>query len=306
VRVRVLGSAAGGGFPQWNCGCPNCRGVREGAIAASPRTQESVAVSADGQAWFLLNASPEIRAQIEGFAGLHPRAPRDSPIAGILLTNGDLDHCLGLLSLRESYPLTVYATDRVRRGFTEDNVLYRTLERFAGQVTWRVLALGRDEELTAQGGGPSGLSVAAVALPGQPPLHLRGRVPPDPEDSIGFRIRERATGRVLAYLSGVAAVTPAVRDALDDAACVFFDGTFWSEDELPALKLGDKRAAAMAHLPVGGPQGSLRALDGLRARHRLYIHLNNTNPLLREDSRERAAARAAGWVVAEDGMDIQL
>ena len=306
MRVRVLGSAAGGGFPQWNCGCPNCRGAREGAIAASPRTQESVAVSADGQAWFLLNASPEIRAQIEGFAGLHPRAPRDSPIAGILLTNGDLDHCLGLLSLRESYPLTVYATDRVRRGFTEDNVLYRTLERFAGQVTWRVLALGREEELTGRGGAPSGLAVTAVPLPGQPPIHLRGRLPPDPEDSVGFRIRERATGRALAYLSGVAAVTPAVRDALDGAACVFFDGTFWSDDELPALGLGSQRARDMAHLPIGGPEGSLAALAAHRADRRVYIHINNTNPILRDDSPERAAVEAGGWTVAHDGLEFEV
>ena len=306
MRVRVLGSAAGGGFPQWNCGCPNCRGVRDGAIRAAPRTQESVAVSADGEAWFLLNASPEIRVQIESFAALHPRGPRDSPIAGILLTNGDLDHCLGLLSLRETYPLTVYATDRVRHGFTDDNILYRTLERFDGQVTWRVLKLGREEELAGPAGKPSGLAVEAVALPGKPPLHLHGRFPPDREDNVGFRIRERATGRLLAYLSGVAAVTPAVFDALDGAACVFFDGTFWSDDELIALGLGSQRAADMAHLPVGGPGGSLAGLADHRAGRRIYIHVNNTNPILRDDSPERAAVEAQGWTVAHDGMEIEL
>jgi pyrroloquinoline quinone biosynthesis protein B len=306
VQVRVLGSAAGGGFPQWNCGCPNCRGVRAGAIAAAPRSQESVALSADGKAWFLLNASPEIRAQIESFPALHPRGPRDSPIAGILLTNGDLDHCLGLLSLRESHPLTVYATDRVRRGFTESNVLYRTLERFAGQVTWRVLELGREEALTGPGGTPSGLTVEAAAVPGKPPVHLMGRHAPDREDNVAFCIRERSTGRRLAYLSGVAAVTPAVFDAIEGANCIFFDGTFWSDDELIALGLGRQRAADMAHLPVGGPQGSLARLTAHRASHRVYIHINNTNPILREDSPERAAVEAEGWTVGYDGLEIEL
>jgi pyrroloquinoline quinone biosynthesis protein B len=280
--------------------------VREGTIAARARTQESVAVSADGEVWFLLNASPEIRAQIESFPGLHPRGPRNSPIAGILLTNGDLDHCLGLLSLRESYPLTVYATERVRRGFTEGNALYGTLERFAGQVTWQALRVGEEKDLTGPDGRPSGLAVGVVAVPGSAPLHLRARLRPDPEDNVGLRIRERPTGRVLAYLSGVAAVTPAVIDALDGAACVFFDGTFWSSDELVALGLGSQRAEDMAHLPIGGPGGSLAALADQRPGRRFYIHVNNTNPILREDSPERAAVEAGGWTVAHDGMELEL
>src|ERR671923_1768138 len=165
MLIRVLGSAAGGGFPQWNCGCPNCRGLREGRVRASARTQECVAVSADGRQWLLLNCSPEIRAQIESFPALHPRGPRDSPIAGILLTNGDLDHCLGLLSLRESHPLVVYATESVQRGFTNDNVLYRTLERFPGQVTWRVLKPGREDDIVGVDGKPTGLTAEAVIVP---------------------------------------------------------------------------------------------------------------------------------------------
>jgi pyrroloquinoline quinone biosynthesis protein B len=263
-------------------------------------------VSADGERWFLLNASPEIRQQIESFPRLHPRAPRDSPIAAILLTNGDLDHCLGLLSLRESHPLVVYATERVWRGFTEDNVLYRTLQRFPGQVTWRALKLGREEELAGADGRPSGLAVEAVAVPGKPPVHLEGRAAPDPEDSVGFRLREQASGRVLAYFSGVGAVTDGVRQALEGAHCVLFDGTFWSSDELPALGLGTKRAEDMAHVPVGGPRGSLHALAGAGAARRIYIHINNTNPILRVDSRERAEVEAAGWEVAHDGMEVTL
>ncbi len=306
MLVRVLGSAAGGGFPQWNCGCPNCRGVRTGAIRATPRTQESVAVSADGDDWFLINASPEIRAQIESFPPIHPRRPRHSPIQGIFLTNGDLDHCLGLLSLRESHPLVVHATEPVYRGFSQDNVLFRTLQRFPEQVTWRPLKAGREDEILGAGGRPSGLLVQPVPVPGKPPIHLEGRHAPDPEEGIGLRFRETATGRVLAYFSGVAALTPAVRQALGDADAVFLDGTFWSSDELITLGVGEKRAEQMAHLPVGGPGGSLAALRDLRAARRVYIHLNNTNPLLRDDSPERAAVNAAGWEVAWDGMTVGL
>jgi pyrroloquinoline quinone biosynthesis protein B len=306
MLVRVLGSAAGGGFPQWNCGCPNCRGVRTGAIRATPRTQESVAISADGDAWFLVNASPEIRAQIESFPPIHPRRPRHSPIQGIFLTNGDLDHCLGLLSLRESHPLVVYATEPVYRGFSEDNVLFRTLQRFPEQVTWRPLKTGREDEVVGADGRPSGLLVQPVPVPGKPPIHLEGRHAPDPEEGIGLRFREAATGRVLAYFSGVAALTPAVRQALGDADAVFLDGTFWSSDELITLGVGEKRAEQMAHLPVGGAGGSLAALRDLRATRRVYIHLNNTNPLLHDDSPERAAVTAAGWEVAWDGMTVEL
>jgi len=156
------------------------------------------------------------------------------------------------------------------------------------------------------GDAPSGLAVQVVALPGKPPVHLMGRYPPDSEDNVGFRVRERATGRVLAYLSGVAAITPAVSDALEGAACVFFDGTFWSNDELIALGLGSQRAEDMAHLPVGGPGGSLAALADHRTGRRIYIHVNNTNPILREDSPERAAVEAEGWTVAHDGLEIAL
>jgi pyrroloquinoline quinone biosynthesis protein B len=280
--------------------------MRESSVKALPRTQESVAVSADGERWVLLNASPEIRQQIESFPLLHPRAPRDSPVAAILLTNGDLDHCLGLLSLRESHPLVIYATERVRRGFTEANVFYLTLERVPEQVTWRALKLGREEELVGLDGRPSGLLVEAVPVPGKLPIHLEALLSPDSEDNVGLRLRERSSGRVLAYLSGVGAVTESVRQALAGADCVFFDGTFWSSDELRALGLGEKRAEEMAHLPVGGPGGSLALLAGIPASRRIYIHVNNSNPLLREDSPERATVTTAGWEIAYDGMEITL
>lgn len=306
MHIKVLGAAAGGGFPQWNCGCPNCWEVRAGTLAAKPLTQECVAVSADDECWFLLNASPEIRSQIESFSPLHPRGPRHSPISAIVLTNGDLDHILGLLSLRESHPLVIYATECVRKGFTENNVLYRTLQRFPGQVTWKTLALGQDVELQGADNKASGLFVVAVPVPGKPPVHLEGLAPDDPGENIGLLIVDSKTSGRLAYFSAAGGLTPVMRAAMDSAGCVFFDGTFWSSDELITLGLGTKRAEEMAHLPLGGPGGSLDALKDIRTPRRIYIHINNTNPLLRPDSPERAEAEANGWEVAHDGMEITL
>jgi pyrroloquinoline quinone biosynthesis protein B len=281
--------------------------VREGTLRATARSQECVAVSSEGvSSWVLLNCSPEIRAQVESFPALHPRAPRHSPIAAILLTNGDLDHCLGLLSLRESHPLVVYATESVQRGFTQDNVLYRTLERFPGQVTWRRVKPGREEEIIGVDGRSTGLAAEAVILPGKAPVHLERSRPADPEDSVGFRIRETRSGRLLAYFSGVGAVTEDVRKALAGVDAVFFDGTFWSSDELPAQGLGAKRAEDMAHVTIGGAGGSLARLAGIDVPRRIYIHINNTNPLLRDDSPERETVAAAGWEVAWDGMEVRL
>jgi len=266
-----------------------------------------VALSADGEAWFLLNASPEVRAQIESFPPLHPRSRRHSPIEGILLTNGDLDHTLGLLCLRESYPLVVYATEAVRRGFVENNVLYRTLQRFPGQVTWRDLPIGREVEMSKAGGGASGLSVEAFSVPGKVPVHLEGLgYALGGAENVGFRIRERDSGRTLVYLSAVGHLTTEIAATAANADCVFFDGTFWSEDELREQGVSDKRAAQMAHLPIGGESGSLAALRALRTPLRVYIHLNNTNPVLRADSPERAAVERAGWRIARDGMEISL
>jgi pyrroloquinoline quinone biosynthesis protein B len=302
VKVRVLGSAAGGGVPQWNCGCDNCREARRGTGAVRPRTQESVAVSADGAAWFLLNVSPEIRAQIESFPPLTPCEPRHSPIAGLVLTNGDLDHCLGLLSLRESHPLTVYATESVRAGFTAGNVLYRTLERFEGQVTWRTLAADPPRE---QPLGDSALAITAMVAPGNLPLHLKSLRAPSAEDNVGLVVRDTRSGKRLAYFSGVAGPSPAIARALAEADVVFFDGTFWSSDELIALGLGTRRAEEMAHWPLGGAEGSAAFLARLPGR-KILIHVNNTNPILREGSAERRALDAAGIEVAADGLEVAL
>jgi pyrroloquinoline quinone biosynthesis protein B len=307
LLIRVLGSAAGGGFPQWNCGCANCVGVRTGSLAAVARTQESVALSADGVSWFLLNASPEIRQQIESFPGLHPRARRDTPIQGIVLTNGDLDHCLGLLSLRESQPLALYATERVRRGFTEGNVLYRTLQRFEGQAIWHPLDLNAAAAVPLRrlNGEPSGLTLRAFAVPGKAALHL-DQTNPEAGDNIGLVVEDERTGRRLAYMAAAGANSPAVTAAVAEADCVFFDGTFWSSDELIAQGASNRRAEDMAHWPIGGPEGSLGFLGRYAHARRVYTHINNTNPILREDSPERAYVTAVGVEVAFDGMELTL
>ena len=306
MLIRVLGSAAGGGFPQWNCGCPNCVGVRRGTINALPRTQESVAVSADGDSWFLLNASPEIRQQIESFDKLHPRSQRDTPIQGIVLTNGDLDHLLGLLSLRESQPLALYATERVMTGFTEANVVYRTLTRFPGHTTWHTLPLDGDAQpLNLLNGTASGLTLRAFHAPGKAALHL-DQSKPDPGDNIGVLIRETRTNKSLAYIPAAGASSAAIVAAASSADAVFFDGTFWSSDELILLGASKSRAEDMAHWPIGGERGSLRFLAELGKARRVLIHINNSNPMLREDSAERATVHAAGVEVAFDGMELSL
>ncbi|MGQ0666998.1 MAG: pyrroloquinoline quinone biosynthesis protein PqqB, partial [Nitrospiraceae bacterium] len=275
--------------------------------AASPRTQESVCLSPEEGTWFLVNASPDIRAQIESFGPLHPAPSRATPVQAIFLTNGDLDHCLGLLSLRENHRLVIYATESVRRGFTEGNVLYRTLQRFAHQVTWRTLKLGVEEIVLCADGSPSGLTVQASAVPGKPPIHLEGLVAhDDPELNVGLRFCQSISGRVLAYFPAVGRITPSVCDALEGAACIMFDGTFWSSDELSAPGFLQKSAEDLAHWPVGGTEGSLSMLSKIAASRRMFIHLNNTNPMLREDSPERKIVEAAGWQVAWDGMEIRL
>lgn len=305
MHVRVLGSAAGGGFPQWNCGCPNCRGVRAGSLRAKPRTQECVAVSADGTSWYLLNASPEIRSQLESFPALHPKGLRHTPVAGIVLTSGDLDHCLGLLSLRESQPLVVYATERTRHGFVDGNGLYKTLERFEGQVTWRTLKIEAEVELPGLDGQPSGLALQAYSVPGKPPLHVKG-LAPSLEDNVAIRITDRNTGGVLVYASSVRGYARVLERMAVGATALFFDGTFFSSDELVELGASERKAEDMAHWPIGGTEGSLHFLQGLSVSRRIYIHINNSNPILNEDSDERDRVHAAGVEVAEDGLELVL
>jgi pyrroloquinoline quinone biosynthesis protein B len=300
MRARILGSAAGGGFPQWNCGCDNCVLARAGDPRVVPRTQDSVAISSKGDRWLLVNASPDVHRQIEGFAGLHPWTARHTPIAAIALTNGDLDHVLGLLSLRESQPLALLATDRVRSGLVDKNAMLRTLARSADQAAWSALTIGTETVLDDVGVG-----VTAVAAPGKLPVHLMGLFEPSPEDNVALRIRDLSTSKTLVVATAVGSLDAA--DVLTQRAdAVMFDGTFWSDDELVALGLGEARARDMAHIPVGGSGGSLARLSAVRAARRIYTHINNTNPMLREDSPERAAVERAGWEIAHDGLEVVL
>jgi pyrroloquinoline quinone biosynthesis protein B len=307
IRARVLGSAAGGGVPQWNCGCENCVLVRSRDRRVCPRTQDSIAVGTGGERWLLINASPDISRQIEQFKGLWPRSRRDTPIGAIALTNGDLDHVLGLLSLRESQPFRVLATKSVLAGLVERNAMLRTLARTADQVDWTPFPLGQEVRLD-----DIGLGVTALAVPGKLPVHLAGVTTPSPDDNIALRLRDLSrvagpqggTGTVLIATS-VGSLGDFER-LFDGADIVFFDGTFWSEDELVVQGLGHARARDMAHVPVGGEEGSLARLAAVRATRRIYTHINNTNPMLREGSPERMQVEQAGWEVAFDGMEVCL
>jgi pyrroloquinoline quinone biosynthesis protein B len=298
MRLRILGAAAGGGLPQWNCACENCGLARQAGSALAPATQDSVAVWGEGPDAVLLNASPDIHAQLARTPALQPQRARHTPIAAIVLTNGDLDHVLGLFSLRESQPLTVFATDAVRAGLVEGNALLRTLKRFEGQLTWRRLVL--DEEVPLAGG----LTVRAVGSPGKLPVHLAGARAPSPEDNVGLVLRHGATA--VAYLAAAADLTPGIERAVAESQAVLFDGTFWSSDELIRLGLGTARAEDMAHLPVGGPGGSLARLRAPGAQRRLFTHVNNTNPVWRKDSPERAQVERAGWEIAHDGLEFEV
>lgn len=296
--AQVIGSAAGGGYPQWNCKCAGCEAVRAGRPGFLPRTQDSVAIRADrGERFVLLNASPDIHAQIKATPALWPRAARDTPIGAVVLTNGDLDHVLGLFSLRESQPLAVYATESVWSGLSA-SVFIRTLKRFDGQLVERTLVLGEEVELRDAAGMSLGLHARAFSLPGKPPVHLVGLAPPSAADNVGITLRETSDERAptFCYAAAFAALVP----ELSGHATVLLDGTFFSEDELVAGGLSKSRAKDMAHLPV---RESLAALASAPGR-KIYTHINNTNPMLDPESEQRGAVLDAGFEIAFDGMEI--
>lgn len=299
MRATVIGAGAGGGLPQWNCGCPNCVAVREGREGYLPRTQDSVAVTEDGERFVLFNASPDVLVQIQRTRALWPRRPRHSPIAAIVLTNGDMDHVLGLFSLRESYPFALYATEPVWRGL-DASVFVRTLRRFDGQLVKRTLRLGEDVVLADAKGDPLGLRLRASAAPGKLPVHLVGHAEESAEDNVALAISPSKGGASIAYAAACASLEGV---ELAGHAAVLFDGTFYREDELVRLGLSKAVAKDMAHLPISGERGSLALLSRLEGR-KIYTHVNNTNPILAPDSEERRTVTAAGWEVAFDGMEI--
>ena len=288
MKAVVLGAAAGGGFPQWNCGCMNCEAVRKSAPGFLKRTQDSMAVVGEGGV-VLVNASPDILVQMQQNRVLWPRTPRDTPIGAIILTNGDMDHVLGLFSMRESQPLAIYATKPVWSGI-ESSIFVRTLKRFEGQVVFRPLSLDRETELANAKGEPLGVKVRAFATPGKLPVHLVGHGVESPEDNIGLSFGRLAYAAACASLDGV---------DLGGHDTVLFDGTFFREDELVRQGLSKAVAKDMAHLPID------KSLDRIGAKQRIYTHINNTNPILDPSSEERSIVEKAGWQVAFDGMEIE-
>lgn len=297
VWVRVLGAAAGGGFPQWNCNCPQCRAVRDGSRPCRSRTQSSVAVSADYRRWFLLNASPDVRAQIESFPPLHPRGLRDSPLQAVLLTDAELDHTLGLLLLREADRLEVHATAAVHETLLEGTSLLQTLGAYT-DVEWRTVATGKEVSLA------DGLSYRAFGVP----TSKRARFGTERREDgvVGYRITDGRTGRSLVYLPGVQESTASMLAHLEGCTCLLFDGTCWQDDELIRLGIAGKTSRGMGHLPIGGADGSLKRLAPLPIEHKIYIHINNTNPILIEGSPERRIVEESGLEVAEDGLELEI
>lgn len=303
MHIRVLGSAAGGGFPQWNCNCDNCSGLRQGTLKARARTQSSITVSADGVNWALINTSPDIRQQIQSFAPLQPgRAKRDTGIRGVILIDSQIDHTTGLLILREGERLPLYCTEMVYQDLTSGFPVLSMLEHYCG-VDWHILGL--EGEPFALSGVP-GLRFRAIALSSKAPPYSPHRNDPHPGDNIGLWIEDTGSGQGVFYAPGLGEIEPHLLPLFESADCLLVDGTFWTEDEMIRRGVGSKGASAMGHLPQSGPGGMVEVLGRYPDTRRVLIHINNTNPILDEASEERAVLSAAGIEVAFDGMDIHL
>jgi len=304
MNITVLGSAAGGGFPQVNCACPNCADCRAGRRGLEPRTQSSLAVSRDGSGWVLLNASPDLRQQIAATPALAPHVgggARSSPIKAVVLTNGDVDHVAGLLSLREGVRFDLHASQRVLAALA-DNSIFNVLD--SDRVPRVELPHDGAVEVA------DGLTVEAFVVPGKVALYLESEADSAfgtrDGDTIGLKVAEPASGATFYYIPGCAAVDTALASRLRGAPLVLFDGTLYADDEMIAQGLSEKTGKRMGHISMAGPQGSLAAFAALGVTRRVYVHLNNSNPVLRDDSPERAEVGRAGWEVAFDGMEIAL
>lgn len=295
MKFLVLGAAAGGGLPQWNCGCPNCVDARAGKIPSSG--QSSLAVSVDGVRWSVLNASPDIRTQMQAIPALHPRELRDTPIHSVLLTNGDIDHIAGLLSLREQTPFGLFATGEIL-GVLAQNRIFDAVSK--EKVRRTPIALDLSFELQP------GLQATVFPVPGKVPLFMEGEeVQTDlvGEQTVGVRLSDG--DKVAYYIPGCAMVTPELWAQIADADHLFFDGTLWDDDEMIRSGTGIKTGRRMGHIPISGPDGSIMQLADLSA-GKTYIHINNTNPIWQPESEERAFVRDRGWSIAADGMEITI
>lgn len=308
MRVVVLGAAAGGGVPQWNCNCEICRVARDERPELRA-TQASISVSSDGDHWFLVNASPDLRQQVIASPQLHPKAGhlRHSPIAGVILTNGEVDAVAGLLSLREGWPFTIYAHQQVL-DILKSNSIFNVLDE--KRVKREAIEFGRAFEPKLADGRPSGLEVIPFAVPGKRAWYLENETAPagtaESGDTLGLRIADKRSGEHIYFLAACAAFTPELRQRLQGAPLVFFDGTLWRDDELIAAGLGAKTGQRMGHMAMSGADGAIAALADLGIGRKIFLHINNSNPVLLPDSKERQAAERAGWQIPFDGMEIML
>jgi pyrroloquinoline quinone biosynthesis protein B len=308
VHIEILGSAAGGGFPQWNCNCRNCQSLRAGTFPGKARTQTQVAVSHDGQHYFLLNASPDLRLQIEATPHLHPRrGQRDSPIAGVVLTSADIDQVAGLLSLRELQPFRIYSTPSIGSILQDDNSVFAMLNRVPKQVSWQEIAPGQKFSLLDSAGNDSGISCEAFSLGSKYPAYVTPTRSASlkPEEAVLGLILE-SSGKKLAYMPAVPAVDASLLKRLESTDLLLFDGTFWSDDELIRIQGSGATAREMGHIPVSGDDGSLKKLAGLSRPRKMFIHINNTNPMLDESGPEHRQVSDAAWENPEDGWSLRL
>lgn len=295
MKLIVLGAAAGGGFPQWNCASPNNRRAFARDPDCPQLTQCSLAASANGTDWVLLNASPDIRQQILGTPELHPQqAPRSSPIRAVILTGADIDAITGLLTLRERQPFTVWATDYVLQ-VLRANALFNVLNREL--VQFRAIPPGRSFEPVP------GLACKPIDTPGKPPLYLEGSDGIDPVEGSSIGVELEAHGRRAIFMPACAEVTLDILLALEGADALFFDGTLCVDDEMTRTGEGTKTSRRMGHVPM---DQAITRLRDINVKHRHFIHINNTNPVLNRASDERRVIEKSGWKIAEDGMRIDL
>ena len=303
MHVQILGSAAGGGFPQWNCNCRNCDGLRRGTLNAKARTQSSIALSDDGVNWILCNASPDIRTQLEQTPVLQPaRAVRDTAIRAIVLMDSQIDHVTGLLTLREGCPHEVWCTDMVHEDLQTGFSLFPMLSHWNGGLQRRRIGLGEPFRIPAC----PALEFLPIPLRSAAPPYSPHRNDPHPGDNIGLLVRDTNTGGVLFYAPGLGQPDDGLLATMRDADCLLVDGTLWRDDEMAFAGVGDKLGSEMGHLQQSGPGGMIELLDAQPASRKVLIHINNTNPILDEDSAERAELVAHGIEVAHDGMQIVL
>ena len=303
MKVRVLGSGAGGGFPQWNCNCHNCHRLRHNTMNGKARSQSSIAVSTDNKNWLLINTSPDIRSQLEAFPAIQPKEGiRDTGIKAILLIDSQIDHTTGMLMLREGKPLEVYCTDMVKQDLSTGFPLFTMLKDYCTVNHHAIPVDGSSFTIPAI----EDLRFYTQALKSKAPPYLPHRHDPHEGDNIGVIIEQISTGKKVFYSPGLGEIEPHVMTAMQEVDCLLVDGTFWTDDEMCTQNISHKKAREIGHLPQSGPGGMIEVLSGVAKARKILIHINNTNPILDDDSEQRKILDAAGIEVAYDGLEIDL